>query len=259
MNAENERKFSDDELKQTIDRYFPGIWSHWAEICARDSMLDTETIPEGMSEADVKELSRQYGSLGPSHDDDFVIPTLCFLCDDFLFGRSVNSTFTFEELVDYFAREDMLKLYVACSDFERFSGRMTLKSRDRAVTIDNTCNWMQDFMIRSFLKEHLYDISSVEDAERELSERKIPSSGRKCYDPHAPIIMKGLYTILTETHEFATPMPNRLCSFIIFFLDLCGIRASERDIDNAWVRSQLRYYLADEKKTDQSSMMNGAQ
>ena len=161
------------------------------------------------------------------------------LCFNMRMDAYILASFGFYKIRDDAIRQDLLKLYHACTNPDALSGKIEIRSRNNTIRMDNHFNWVQDAMIRGFLKEHLNNLT-----EMEAYGSSQTKAGRKAYNERARIIMKGVYTMITESHEFASPMPNNLCCFILFYLELCGIQPSQNKVGAQWVRSQLRYLLS---------------
>ena len=247
MSAEKESTVKEDKIRELEEYYYPDLWKVWCHTCVIDMSAEKSSLlPAEVAEEEIHNLEERYRELDRAHDDELVVPLLTDICENVRLDRSMTSTFTFEELVDHFAYDDMLKLYIACSDIENFTGRMFLRCGKRTVSLDNTCNWMQDVMIRSFLKEHLPEHITVKQAERELGEQKQAITGRRHYDIRTPILLLGTYNLIKDTHYMASPMPNNVCEFLLFFLKLCGVNPSRSEVDATWIRSQLRYLLSRE-------------
>jgi hypothetical protein len=86
--------------------------------------------------------------------------------------------------------------------------------------------------------------------------------GRIPTDPRIAILMWGTYSLIREYCSFRSPMPNRLCQFIIAYLQILDILPTDTEIDTFWVRAQLRYIRSKKEAAcdnNQSSIMNGAQ
>ena len=161
------------------------------------------------------------------------------LCFNMRMDAYILASFGFDKIRDEAIRQDLLKLYHACTNPDALTGKIEIRSRNNTIRMDNHFNWVQDAMIRGFLKEHLNNLTEME------AYGSYPSkAGRKAYDERAGIIMKGVYTMITESHDFKSPMPNNLCCFILFYLELCGIQPSQNKVGTQWVRSQLRYLLS---------------
>ena len=161
------------------------------------------------------------------------------LCFNMRMDAYILASFGFEKIRDEAIRQDLLKLYHACTNPDALSGKIEIRSRNNTIRMDNHFNWVQDAMIRGFLKEHLNNLTEMETYGSSQTK-----AGRKAYDARAGIIMKGVYTMISESHDFASPMPNDLCCFILFYLELCGIQPSQNKVGTQWVRSQLRYLLS---------------
>lgn len=235
MNQKKERLIEEERI--WLDRYFPDIECVSPPPGHQGILLPIteDSIPQN----DKGLLLERYRLLGASINECEDIRRLTLLCFNMRMDAYILASFEFEKIRDEAIRKDLLKLYHACTNPDALSGKIEIRSRNNTIRMDNHFNWVQDAMIRGFLKEHLNNMTEME------TNGSSPSkAGRKAYDARAGIIMKGVYTMITESHDFASPMPNSLCCFILFYLDLCGIQPSQYNVGPQWVRSQLRYLLS---------------
>ena len=235
MNQKKERLIEEERI--WLNKYFPDIEcvlpppGHQVELLP----ITEDSIPLN----DREQLLERYRLLGASINECEDIRRLTMLCFNMRMDAYILASFGFDKIRDEAIRQDLLKLYHACTNPDALSGKIEIRSRNNTIRMDNHFNWVQDAMIRGFLKEHLNNLTEME------AYGSYPSkAGRKAYDERAGIIMKGVYTMITESHEFASPMPNDLCCFILFYLELCGIQPSQHKVGAQWVRSQLRYLLS---------------
>ena len=235
MNQKKERLI--DEERIWLNKYFPDIEcvlpppGHQVELLP----ITEDSIPLN----DREQLLERYILLGASINECEDIRRLTMLCFNMRLDAYILASFGFDKIRDEAIRQDLLKLYHACTNPDALSGKIEIRSRNNTIRMDNHFNWVQDAMIRGFLKEHLNNLTEMETYGSSQTK-----AGRKAYDERAGIIMKGVYTMITESHEFASPMPNNLCCFILFYLELCGIQPSQHKVGAQWVRSQLRYLLS---------------
>ena len=226
-----------DEERIWLNKYFPDI-----ECVLPPPGRQGELLPiteDSIPLNDREQLLERYRLLGASINECEDIGRLTMLCFNMRMDAYILASFGFDKIRDEAIRQDLLKLYHACTNPDALSGKIEIRSRNNTIRMDNHFNWVQDAMIRGFLKEHLNNLTEME------AYGSYPSkAGRKAYDARAGIIMKGVYTMITESHEFASPMPNNLCCFILFYLELCGIQPSQHKVGAQWVRSQLRYLLS---------------
>ena len=226
-----------EEERSWLDKYFPDI-----ECVLPPPGRQGELLPiteDSIPLNDREQLLERYRLLGASINECEDIRRLTMLCFNMRMDAYILASFEFEKIRDEAIRQDLLKLYHACTNPDALSGKIEIRSRNNTIRMDNHFNWVQDAMIRGFLKEHLNNLT-----EMEAYGSSQTKAGRKAYDERAGIIMKGVYTMITESHEFASPMPNNLCCFILFYLELCGIQPSQHKVGAQWVRSQLRYLLS---------------
>ena len=235
MNQKKERLI--DEERIWLNKYFPDI-----ECVLPPPGRQGELLPiteDSIPMNDREQLLERYRLLGTSINECEDIRRLTMLCFNMRMDAYILASFGFDKIRDDAIRQDLLKLYHACTNPDALSGKIEIRSRNNTIRMDNHFNWVQDAMIRGFLKEHLNNLT-----EMEAYGSSQTKAGRKAYDARAGIIMKGVYTMITESHEFASPMPNNLCCFILFYLELCGIQPSQNKVGAQWVRSQLRYLLS---------------
>lgn len=235
MNQKKERLI--DEERIWLNKYFPDI-----ECVLPPPGRQGELLPiteDSIPQSDREQLLERYRLLGASINECEDIRRLTMLCFNMRMDAYILASFGFEKIRDEAIRKDLLKLYHACTNPDALSGKIEIRSRNNTIRMDNHFNWVQDAMIRGFLKEHLNNLTEMEAYGSSPSK-----AGRKAYDARTGIIMKGVYTMISESHDFASPMPNNLCCFILFYLELCGIQPSQNKVGTQWVRSQLRYLLS---------------
>ena len=151
-------------------------------------------------------------------------------------GKSPKLKDTMSEWI----RADLLQLYLAVYDGTGLMSWVSVRTVDGTVKLRNFCNWFMDDMVKDYLRKNLSDITGTEQATEEL--RRIKGHrGRIPTDPRISILLWGTYSLIREHHEFKSPMPNKLCQFIIAYLQILDILPVDTDIDTFWVRAQLRY------------------
>ena len=146
-------------------------------------------------------------------------------------------------------RADLLQLYLAAYEGSGLMSWVSVRTVDGTVKLRNFCNWFMDDMVREYLRKNLSDITDAEQAIEELKKNK-RHRGRIPTDPRISILLWGTYSLIREYHEFKSPMPNRLCQFIIAYLQILDILPMETDIDTFWVRAQLRYIRSRKEAKD---------
>lgn len=235
MNHKNERIPEVDKI--WMDNYFPDIEYAIPPSEQLESLLPitNDSIPD----EDKANLIYQYHALGSSSNEEEDLRRLTQLCFNIRMEAYIVASYEFDKLRYDAIEGDLLRLHQACTDSKALSGNIEIRSKYSTIRLNNRFNWVQDVMIRGFLKEHLHNTSDIVEQQRYSIK-----AGRKSYDPRAGIIMKGVYLMISESHYFSSPMPNNLCSFIIFYLELCGIHPSRQKVDVQWVRSQLRYLIS---------------
>ena len=151
-------------------------------------------------------------------------------------GKSPKLRDTMSEWI----RADLLQLYLTAYGNSGMTSWVSVRTVDGTVKLRNFCNWFMDDMVKDYLRKNLTDITNTEQALEELRMIK-GHRGRIPTDPRISILLGGTYTLIKEHHEFRSPMPNRLCQFIIAYLQILDILPTDTDIDTFWVRAQLRY------------------
>lgn len=151
-------------------------------------------------------------------------------------GKSPNLRDTMSD----WSRADLLQLYMAAHEESERTSWVSVRTVNGTVKLRNFCNWFMDDMVKNYLRKNLSDVTSTEQAIKEL--RRIKGHrGRIPTDPRISILLWGTYSLIKEYHEFKSPMPNRLCQFIIAYLQVLDILPTDTEIDTFWIRAQLRY------------------
>ena len=162
-------------------------------------------------------------------------------------GKSPKLRDTMSEWI----RADLLQLYLAVYDGTGLMSWVSVRTVDGTVKLRNFCNWFMDDMVKDYLSKNLSDITGTEQATEEL--RKIKGHrGRIPSDPRISILLWGTYSLIREYNEFKSPMPNKLCQFIIAYLQILDILPADTDIDTFWVRAQLRYIRSRKEAKDKN-------
>lgn len=160
-------------------------------------------------------------------------------------GKSPKLRDTLSEWI----RADLLQLYLTAYGNSGMTSWVSVRTVDGTVKLRNFCNWFMDDMLKDYLRKNLPDITNTEQALEEL--RRIKGHrGRIPTDPRISILLWGTYTLIKEHYEFKSPMPNRLCQFIIAYLQILDILPADTDIDTFWVRAQLRYIRSRKEAKD---------
>lgn len=162
-------------------------------------------------------------------------------------GKSPKLRDTMSEWI----RADLLQLYLTAYGNSGMTSWVSVRTVDGTVKLRNFCNWFMDDMVKDYLRKNLTDITNSEQALEELRMIK-GHRGRIPTDPRISILLWGTYTLIKEHYEFKSPMPNRLCQFIIAYLQILDILPADTDIDTFWVRAQLRYIRSRKEAQDKN-------
>lgn len=183
------------------------------------------------------EAYEQYIASG--EDEEEIIDTLSVISYSIQRNSdSVNASMY--QLLNNMVRPDLLKLYILLYDTSQKTTWLSLRTTNGTVRLRNYCNWFLDDMVKSYLKENLPDIHCLGDVVNELK-RCRHGRGRLPSDPRIAQILWGSYTMLSEKCEFKSPMPNRLCQFLLAYLQILDLIPQDTEIDSFWIRAQLRY------------------
>lgn len=144
------------------------------------------------------------------------------------------------EVVDEQIRIDLLRLYIMLDEVKDKTTWVSIRTSCGTTRLNNYCNWVLDDMVREYLNEHLKDINNINQAHHTLEQTK-RKRGRIPNDPRLSKLIWGIYLLLSDSCKFNSPMPNKVCQFIIGYLQLIDIIPHETEIDTFWVRAQLRY------------------
>lgn len=144
------------------------------------------------------------------------------------------------EVVDEQIRTDLLRLYIMLDDVKDKTTWVSIRTSCGTTRLKNYCNWVLDDMVREYLNEHLKDINNINQAHHTLEQTK-RKRGRIPNDPRLSMLIWGIYSLLSDSCKFNSPMPNKVCQFIICYLQLINIIPPDSEIDTFWIRAQLRY------------------
>ena len=144
------------------------------------------------------------------------------------------------ELIDEQIRIDLLRLYIMLNEDQDKTTWVSIRTSSGTTRLQNYCNWVFDDMIREYVSKHLTDINNLTQAHHalKLTKRK---RGRTPNDPRLSTLIWGIYSLLRDSCKFNSPMPNKVCQFIIYYLQLINIIPLDSEIDTFWIRAQLRY------------------
>ena len=189
---------------------------------------------------DIAKLHNAYNTyIGNPNSAERIIDTL-ILVSHVLREDNLGKSPKLRDTMSDWIRADLLQLYLAVHDDSRLISWVSIRTVDGTVKLKNFCNWFMDDMVKDYLRKNLPDITNTEQALEELRMIK-GRRGRIPTDPRLSILLWGTYTLIKEHHEFKSPMPNRLCQFIIAYLQILDILPADTEIDTFWVRAQLRY------------------
>ena len=189
---------------------------------------------------DITKLHKVYNTYIDNTDStERVIDTL-ILVSHVLRKDNLGKSPKLRDTMSEWIRADLLQLYLTAYGNSGMTSWVSVRTVDGTVKLRNFCNWFMDDMVKDYLRKNLTDITNAEQALEEL--RRIKGRrGRIPTDPRISILLWGTYTLVKEHHEFKSPMPNRLCQFIIAYLQILDILPADSEIDTFWVRAQLRY------------------
>lgn len=208
-----------------LEQYFPNI-----DCAIRPIHRPGKVLPvtqDSIPEEEIAMLLKEYRSLGQSTDEQKDMEILIQLCFNMRLDAYIGSVYGFDLIRDNAIQDDLQSLYSTCTNPQALSGAIEISSRNSTIKLENRFNWVQDMMIRGFLKEHPVDTEAY-------------TGHTAASDERADIIIKGIYQLVNDSHSFQTPIPDSLCSFILFYLGLCGIVPSSLDIGFQWIKERLR-------------------
>ena len=145
-----------------------------------------------------------------------------------------------DELFEQMRHREYLRLYQFCKSI-RNGETIFIRNSINSLRINNYSNWFVQELMNPFLKEKLNSIKDLESELKGLEEPKQTKKGRRADDPRIAILLWGSYQMISDDIAFASPMPNRLCNFLILLLQLAHVLPAYSVIDSFWIRAQLRY------------------
>ena len=146
-----------------------------------------------------------------------------------------------EEWMYNLVREDLLKLFIFMHGKDFKTQRVSIKRDRKTLKLENSYNWIFDRMATLYLKKYLADITTVEQAQKELATYK-KKGGRPHENKNVNIVLYGIYRMFTEEKKMKSKASDALCNMIVNFLKLTGlVRENDVYVNKAWVRSQIRY------------------
>ena len=184
-----------------------------------------------------EELRRSFFTLVPGADKhrqlfvNLVVLTNCVLES----ARLQGALYT-QELFDKLRKRDYLRLYEIVLH-TRDEEEITIRNKSRSIRLNNYSNWFVNELLMPFLQLKNVGVKTL----AEIEDPKPTKKGRRASDPRVSIMLWGTYQMITDVLEFASPMPNNLCSFLILLLQHQKVLAVTPIIDTFWIRAQLRY------------------
>ena len=185
-------------------------------------------------------LCESYRKLIGNEDREIELIDTLATVSHYMSSDSLGMSVSIYHMLDEMIRSDLLRLYIMLYDSSPQTTWISIRTINGTIRLRNYCNWFQDDMIKNYLKKNLPDIQNVSQAKSELEKNKRPK-GRIPNDPRLSHLLWGTYSVLHEACAFKTPMPNRLCQFLLIYLQMLGIVPLDTEIDTFWIRAQLRY------------------
>lgn len=185
-------------------------------------------------------LRESYRQLIGNEDREIELIDTLAIVSHYMSSDSLGMSVSIYHMLDEMIRSDLLRLYIMLYDSSPQTTWISIRTINGTIRLRNYCNWFQDDMIKNYLKKNLPDIQNVSQAKSELEKNKRPK-GRIPNDPRLSHLLWGTYSLLHDTCAFKTPMPNRLCQFLLIYLQMLGIVPLDTEIDTFWIRAQLRY------------------
>ena len=185
-------------------------------------------------------LRESYRQLIGNEDREIELIDTLATVSHYMSSDSLGMSVSIYHMLDEMIRSDLLRLYIMLYDSSPQTTWISIRTINGTIRLRNYCNWFQDDMIKNYLKKNLADIQNVSQAKSELEKNKRPK-GRIPNDPRLSHLLWGTYSLLHDTCAFKSPMPNRLCQFLLIYLQMLGIVPLDTEIDTFWIRAQLRY------------------
>ena len=185
-------------------------------------------------------LCESYRKLIGNEDREIELIDTLATVSHYMSYDSLGMSVSIYNMLNEMIRSDLLRLYIMLYDSSPQTTWISIRTINGTIRLRNYCNWFQDDMIKNYLKKNLPDIQNVSQAKSELEKNKRPK-GRIPNDPRLSHLLWGTYSLLHDACAFKTPMPNRLCQFLLIYLQMLGIVPLDTEIDTFWIRAQLRY------------------
>ena len=196
---------------------------------------------------DIPHLQKSYRELiGNPEKETELIATLAAV-SYYMSSDSLGITPSIYQMFDGMIRPDLLKLYIMLYDTSTENRWISIRTVNGTIRLRNYCNWFLDDMIKTYLKNNLPDIKSISQAKEELEKSK-RHKGRIPNDPRISHLLWGTYRLFQDTCTFKSPMPNKLCQFLLVYLQMLEVIPINPEIDTFWIRAQLRYIRTKKEK-----------
>ena len=229
-----------NNVKRNLHKYYN---YKIADETSNDMPLDIVT------DIDLIRLRESFRQLIGNDDKERELTDTLSAVSHFMSSDSLGMSVSIYNMLNEMIRSDLLRLYIMLYGTSPQTTWISIRTINGTLRLRNYCNWFQDDMIKNYLKKNLPDIQNVSQAKSELEKNKRPK-GRVPNDPRLSHLLWGTYSLLHDACAFKTPMPNRLCQFLIIYLQILGIVPLDTEIDTFWIRAQLRYIRS--KKNQQT-------
>ena len=220
-----------NNVKRNLHKYYN---YKIADETSNDMPLDI------VDDIDLIRLRESFRQLIGNDDKERELTDTLSAVSHFMSSDSLGMSVSIYNMLNEMIRSDLLRLYIMLYDTSPQTTWISIRTINGTIRLRNYCNWFQDDMIKNYLKKNLPDIQNVSQAMSELEKNKRPK-GRVPNDPRLSHLLWGTYSLLHDACAFKTPMPNRLCQFLIIYLQMLGIVPLDTEIDTFWIRAQLRY------------------
>lgn len=195
------------------------------------------------ADIDITHLKKLYRELiGNSEKETELIDTLAAV-SYYMASDSLGMSTSMFLMLDGMIRPDLLKLYIMLYDTSSKNTWISIRTVNGTIRLRNYCNWFLDDMIKNHLKKTLPDIQNISQAKAELEKSK-RHKGRIPNDPRLSHLLWGTYRLFLDACTFKSPMPNKLCQFLLVYLQMLEVIPMTTEIDTFWIRAQLRYIRA---------------
>jgi len=132
------------------------------------------------------------------------------------------------DIYKYKVRPEMLELYRFIAKCQKKGEQpFTLKCGSQTLKLDNSESWIYT-VINNYLKTHLININSTEQAKLELEENYSTRTGRKT-NKYQNILISGIDKLFQELNE-TTEITNEECRFIRDYLRWVRLPLTEEEL-----------------------------